>query len=222
MERKYKAVIFDMDGTILNTLDDLTSAVNVTMDRFGYPRRTTEQVRRAVGNGVRKLIERVLPGGEHDPHFSEAYEFYVEYYTAHALIKTAPYDGIPELFRELRRNGIRCAVVSNKMHEAVVELTRIFFPDADYSCGEREDEGIRKKPWPDMVFDCLKALGVSNAEAVYVGDSDVDIETAENAGLECISVLWGFRDRDELLRKGAATMVSSPEELKAVLLGADK
>ncbi|MBQ7599976.1 MAG: HAD family hydrolase [Clostridia bacterium] len=217
--KKYKAVIFDMDGTILDTLGDLTSAVNVMLTHFGYPECMPDKVRQSTGNGVIKLMDGVIPGGEDNPRFREMTEYYVEYYSAHALDRTAPYEGISPLFYELKKNGIKCAVVSNKMHRAVVELTKIFFPDADYSCGEREEDGIRRKPFPDMVFDCLRAVGVSPEDAVYVGDSEVDVATAKNSGLDCISVLWGFRDENELRECGARTFAKTTKELSDLLIG---
>jgi phosphoglycolate phosphatase len=178
------------------------------------PEHSIDDVRRFVGNGVRKLMERAIPNGEDNPDFEAAFATFREHYMLHSLDTTQPYPGIPEVLAELRAKGCRLAVVSNKMMPATVELCRHFFPDTiEVAIGEHEAEGIRKKPAPDTVFAALRELGVEKYSAVYVGDSDVDIATARNAGLPCISVLWGFRDREFLLDHGATTFISKPKEL---------
>ena len=210
----YQTYIFDLDGTLLDTLGDLAAAVNYALRTHGMPEHSIDDVRRFVGNGVRKLMERAIPDGEANPDFEAAFATFREYYMHHSLDTTKPYEGIPEALNVLKSKGCRLAVVSNKMMAATQELCRYFFPDTiEVAIGENEAAGIRKKPAPDTVIAALKALGVGQEGAVYVGDSDVDIETARNSGLPCISVLWGFRDREFLLHHGATTFISSPSEL---------
>lgn len=211
----YKTYIFDLDGTLLDTLGDLAASVNFAMRTHGMPEHSIDDVRRFVGNGVRKLMERAIPQGTENPLFEEAFATFRQYYMEHSLDTTKPYDGILEMLAELKRRGCRLAVVSNKMMAATQELCRHFFPDTiEVAIGEHEAEGIRKKPAPDTVFAALRQLGVGKEGAVYVGDSDVDIQTARNSGLPCISVLWGFRDRDFLLQHGAETFASTPQDIK--------
>ena len=210
----YSTYIFDLDGTLLDTLGDLAAAVNYALRTHGMPEHSIDDVRRFVGNGVRKLMERAIPDGETNPDFEAAFATFREYYMRHSLDTTKPYEGIPEALKALKSKGCRLAVVSNKMMAATQELCRHFFPDTiEVAIGENEAAGIRKKPAPDTVIAALKALGVEQEGAVYVGDSDVDIETARNSGLPCISVLWGFRDREFLLHHGATTFISAPSEL---------
>ena len=212
--RHYHTYIFDLDGTLLDTLDDLTSAVNHALRTYGMPEHSRDDVRRFVGNGVRLLMTRAIPGGEQNPLFEAAFGTFRQYYLNHSLDQTRPYDGIPELLATLRQQGCRLAVVSNKFDAATKELCRHFFADTiEVAVGEHEAEGIRKKPAPDTVNEALSQLGTDRSSTVYVGDSDVDLETARNAGLPCISVLWGFRDKDFLLANGATTFVTSPQEL---------
>lgn len=211
---KYNTYIFDLDGTLLNTLTDLAASCNYALRKHGMPEHSIDDVRRFVGNGVRLLMERAVPGGADNPDFEAAFASFREHYMLHSLDTTRPYNGITEVLEELKRRGCRLAVVSNKMMAATVELCRHFFPELiEVAIGEHEAEGIRKKPAPDTVFAALRRLGVESAGAVYVGDSDVDVQTAANAGLPCISVLWGFRDRDFLIQNGAKTFISAPSEL---------
>ena len=177
------------------------------------PEHSLDDIRRFVGNGVRLLMERAVPDGAGNPQFEAAFDTFRQYYMEHSLDTTRPYDGIPELLRALKQRGCRLAVVSNKMMAATQELCAHFFPEIEVAIGEHEAEGIRKKPAPDTVCEALRQLGCDKQGAVYVGDSDVDILTARNSGLPCISVLWGFRDRDFLTTHGAATFVSHPSEL---------
>ena len=210
----YKTYIFDLDGTLLDTLSDLAAAVNYALRTHGMPEHSIDDVRRFVGNGVRKLMERAIPDGAANPQFDETFATFRQYYMAHSLDTTRPYEGIPEALAALKARGCRLAVVSNKMMAATQELCQHLFPDTiEVAIGENEAEGIRKKPAPDTVFAALKALGVGKEGTVYVGDSDVDIETARNSGLPCISVLWGFRDRDFLIQHGAKTFISDPGNL---------
>lgn len=210
----YSVYIFDLDGTLLDTLGDLAAAVNYALLKHGMPERSIDEVRRFVGNGVRKLMQRAVPEGEENPQFEETFATFRQYYLDHSLDTTHPYDGVPELLKELRSRGCRTAVVSNKFDAATKELCRHFFADTiEVAIGEHEAEGIRKKPAPDTVEEALRQLGEEKEKAVYVGDSDVDILTARNSGLPCISVLWGFRDRNFLQAHGATTFVSSPLQL---------
>lgn len=210
----YSTYIFDLDGTLLDTLGDLASSVNYALRMHNMPEHSLEDIRRFVGNGVRKLMERAVPQGAQNPCFDEAFATFRQYYMQHSLDTTRPYEGIPETLEALKARGCHLAVVSNKMMAATQALCSHFFPDTiEVAIGEHEAEGIRKKPAPDTVVAALKALGVGKEQAVYVGDSDVDIETARNSGMPCISVLWGFRDRDFLKQNGAETFISAPSEL---------
>ena len=210
----YQTYVFDLDGTLLDTLGDLAASVNYAMRTHGMPEHSVDEVRQFVGNGVRRLMERAVPGGAAHPAFEAAFATFRRHYMEHSLDTTRPYEGIPEMLQELKRRGRHTAVVSNKFDAATKELCRHFFPDTiDVAVGEHEAEGIRKKPAPDTVLQALSQLGVGQEGAVYVGDSDVDIQTARNSGLPCISVLWGFRDREFLLAHGAETFVSQPSEL---------
>ena len=210
----YSTYIFDLDGTLLDTLTDLAASCNYALRTHGMPEHSIDDVRRFVGNGVRKLMERAIPDGEANPDFEATFATFREYYMHHSLDTTKPYPGIMDTLVELKARGCRLAVVSNKMMAATVELCKHFFPDTiEVAIGENEAEGIKKKPAPDTVLAALKQLGVSGEDVVYVGDSDVDLATARNSGLPCISVLWGFRDRDFLLDHGATTFITSPKEL---------
>ena len=210
----YEIYIFDLDGTLLDTLQDLASSVNYALRQHHMPEHSIDDVRRFVGNGVRRLMERAIPEGAANPAFEAAFATFRKYYMEHSLDTTRPYDGIPELIHELKKRGCRMAVVSNKMMAATQELVHHFFPEIEVAIGEDEAAGIRKKPAPDTVFVALKQLG--EGSAVYVGDSDVDLATARNSGLPCISVLWGFRDRDFLLAHGATTFVEQPLDILGI------
>lgn len=214
--KDYQTYIFDLDGTLLNTLDDLAASTNAALQHFGQPVRTTDEVRRFVGNGVRLLMERAIPDGAANPLFEDIFAYFRQHYMEHSLDTTRPYDGIPELLQELRRRGKRTAIVSNKLHAATEALARHFFPDTiEVAIGENEAAGIRKKPSPDTVMEALRRLGSNREEAVYIGDSDVDVQTACNCKMPCISVLWGFRDKQFLIDHGATTLVSRPSEILA-------
>lgn len=211
--KKYSVYVFDLDGTLLDTLGDLAASVNYALRTHGMPEHSIDDVRCFVGNGVRKLMERAVPDGPDNPQFEAVFSIFRAYYMEHAQDTTRPYEGIPETLAALKAQGCRLAVVSNKMRKATEELCRHFFPDTiEVAIGEDEAAGIRKKPAPDTVFEALRILG-DKGDAVYVGDSDVDIHTAHNAGIPCISVLWGFRDKDFLLQHGAKTFISAPSEL---------
>ena len=209
-----KAFVFDLDGTLLDTLGDLAASVNHALAAHGMPLRGIDEVRRFVGNGIRLLMERAVPDETPPALFEDVFAAFRRHYTAHSLDTTRPYDGIPEMLACLRRRGYRTAVVSNKFYAATQQLCRHFFADTiEVAIGEHEAEGIRKKPAPDTVNEALRQLGVGREAAVYVGDSDVDIATAAASGMPCISVLWGFRDRQFLEQHGATTFISHPSEL---------
>ena len=212
----YKVYIFDLDGTLLDTLQDLADSVNYALRQHHMPEHSVDDIRRFVGNGVRLLMERAVPDGARNPQFEAAFATFRQYYLQHSLDTTRPYEGIAETLRALKNSGCRLAVVSNKMMAATQELVSHFFPEVEVAIGEHEAAGIRKKPAPDTVYEALRQLGLDpegDVHAVYVGDSDVDLQTARNSGLPCISVLWGFRDRPFLLEHGATTFVSTPAEL---------
>ena len=210
--RDFKTYIFDLDGTLLSTLNDLASSTNYALRWAGMPERTIEEVRMFVGNGVKLLMERAIPEGVNNPKFEETYAKFREHYMEHNLDTTRPYDGVPELLHELKRRGKHLAIVSNKFYAATQDLAKHFFPDTiEVAIGEREN--IRKKPAPDTVLEALRQLNVSKEDAVYIGDSDVDIMTAKNCGLPCISVLWGFRDKDSLIEHGGSLFVDKPIEI---------
>jgi HAD hydrolase, family IA, variant 3 len=210
--RDFKTYIFDLDGTLLSTLNDLASSTNYALRWAGMPERTIEEVRMFVGNGVKLLMERAIPEGVDNPKFEETYAKFREHYMEHNLDTTRPYDGVPELLHELKRRGKHLAIVSNKFYAATQDLAKHFFPDTiEVAIGEREN--IRKKPAPDTVLEALRQLNVSKEDAVYIGDSDVDIMTAKNCDLPCISVLWGFRDKDFLIEHGGSLFVDKPIEI---------
>lgn len=210
----YSTYIFDLDGTLLDTLGDLAASVNYAMSTHHLPEHSVDEVRMMVGNGVRKLMERAIPDGAANPCFDETFATFRHHYMEHQLDTTRPYDGIIETLQELKRRGCRTAVVSNKFDAATKSLCNHFFSGLiDVAIGENEAAGIHKKPAPDTVFEAIRLLGVSREEAVYVGDSDVDIATAQASGIPCISVLWGFRNREFLIAHGATTLIGSPTEL---------
>jgi len=209
---KYKTYIFDLDGTLLSTLADLAASTNYALRTHHMPERSIDEVRRFVGNGVKLLMERAIPDGLNNPLFEETFATFRQHYMQHNLDTTQPYPGIMQLLEQLKAEGKNIAVVSNKFYAATRELCRHFFGDlVPVAIGERED--IRKKPAPDTVIEALRELGVDKEGAVYIGDSDVDIMTAKNSGMPCVSVLWGFRDKEFLLEHGATTLISQPEDM---------
>ncbi len=214
---KDHAVIFDLDGTLLNTLEDLTASVNAAMKSCGFPARTADEVRGFVGNGVMKLIERSVPDGMENPQFKKAYGAFRMHYAAHCQVKTEPYDGIIQLLGKLRISGVPVAVVSNKFDAAVKKLCDHYFAGLiPVAIGERD--GVNKKPAPDTVLTALKELKMPAETAIYVGDSEVDIETAHNAGTGLISVCWGFKDREFLREHGAEKIAENADELYRMLV----
>lgn len=208
----YKTYIFDLDGTLLDTLNDLHASCNYALRTHGMPERSLEEVKQFVGNGVKKLMERAIPNGLENPLFEETLQTFRQHYLLHNLDTTLPYPGIMEMLQQLKAQGKRIAVVSNKFYAATQDLCKHFFGDTiQVAIGERED--IKKKPAPDTVLEALRQLQVTRQDAVYVGDSEVDVETARNSGIPCISVLWGFRSKSFLLSHGATTFIETPNEL---------
>ncbi len=205
-------VIFDMDGTILNTLEDLLESTNAALAANGFPERSLAEVRRFVGNGIAKLIERAVPEGTPADVRGRVLADFKEHYAVHCADHTHPYAGVPELLADLRARGVLTAVVSNKADFAVQTLARDYFPGL-FDCVLGEKEGIAKKPAPDMVNAVLNKLGVAPAGARYVGDSEVDVETARNSGLSGVFVTWGFRSVETLRAAGAAVLAATPAEL---------
>ena len=211
-----KAIVFDLDGTLLDTLEDLVDATNWALRRNGLPERRLDEVRQFVGNGVHRLIERAVPEGAAADLLERTFADFKSYYVVHCQDKTRLYPGIAEMLQTLKAHGYRLAIVSNKLQAGVDELYDRYFRDTvEVAIGERV--GIQRKPAPDMVQAALDTLSVDASEAVYVGDSDVDLQTARNSGLPCISVLWGFRDRDFLMAHGATQLIERPEEVIAYL-----
>ncbi|MCM1145293.1 MAG: HAD-IIIA family hydrolase [Blautia sp.] len=212
-------VIFDLDGTLLDTLEDLADSVNAALEQFQLPARTIGEIRNFVGNGVARLIERVVPDGKENPFYEKILCAFKEHYGQHCKDKTKPYDGVMDMLDDLCEKGYKLAIVSNKFDTAVKELSGLYF-------GRRilasigESESVRKKPAPDTVYQALKELSADAGTVIYVGDSEVDIETAANAGIPCISVTWGFRSEECLLAAGAdkERMITAPSQLLPLLL----
>ncbi len=211
-----KAVIFDLDGTLLNTLTDLSASVNYTLERFGSPLRSEREVRSYLGNGIRALVEKSLPADKKDMT-DECLKVFKDYYDIHKDDNTAPYDGIVDMLRSVKAAGLKTAIVSNKYDAAVQYLKDVTFSGLiDFAVGE--GNGIAAKPAPDGVWLALKKLNAVKEESVYVGDSEVDLMTAENSGLKCVAVTWGFRDREELILRGAKNVIDAPDRLASLLI----
>ena len=218
--KRYSAVLFDLDGTLLDTLEDLTNAVNFALRESGYPERTLNEVRSFVGNGVGMLVRRALPAGAEcdEEACAEVLQAFKSRYAAHNGDLTVPYPGIMDMLEALARAGVKTAIVSNKNDPNVQALTGAFFGGRiDLAVGERE--GVRPKPCPDAPLQVLKQFGLRPEEALYVGDSDVDAETASNAGMPFAAVTWGFQSRERLVKAGAKTLVDTPQALLNVILG---
>ena len=214
--KNYDTVIFDLDGTLLNTLEDLADAVNFVMRSNRYPERTIEEVRCFVGNGIRRLMEQAVPEHVIGEEFERVFEEFKKYYTEHCQNKTCAYEGIMPLLNCLYEKGYAMAIVSNKNHAAVCELNDIYFKEyITVAIGQKD--GIRKKPAPDTVIQALKELGKDKEKAIYVGDSEVDFATAKNSGMDCALVTWGFRTVEELAEFSPTAFIDKPEELLGVL-----
>ena len=204
-------ILFDLDGTLLDTLQDLIDSTNATLAHFGYPLRKPEEVRQFVGNGARRLFELALPEGSSPAAVEEALAWFKEYYPAHSQIKTKPYEGVLEALAAIREE-FPVAVVSNKPDVAAKPLCKTYFGDI-YAQGE--SSACPRKPAPDMVYAAMKAIGVT--KCIYVGDSEVDVLTAKNAGVPCLSVLWGFRDKEILVEAGAEHFCQEPRDMLNLL-----
>ena len=213
---KYELAIFDMDGTILDTLEDLTDAMNYCLEKYKMPLKSLDQIRSYVGNGIHKLIERAVPKETISTTVEEIYALFSEYYREHCAIKTRPYDGICQVIAALKNQGIKTAVVSNKADFAVKSLCDDYFCGLfDYSVGDKP--GMRRKPYPDGVIQVMNYFNVALNKAVYIGDSDVDFHTAQNAGIDVIMVGWGFRDEDFLYSIGAKKVIHEPAEILHII-----
>jgi len=209
---KYKVAIFDLDGTILNTLEDLADTMNYCLRAYGMKERSLNEIKSFVGNGIRRLVERAVSNGTDAKTIEEIYAAFNQYYKDHCDVKTRPYEGIPEVLKKLKEEGVLTAVVSNKADYAVKKLCKEYFDGLfDYSVGEKE--GIRRKPYPDSVISAIEHFGANPDEAVFIGDSEVDYQTAHNAGIDVIMVSWGFRDEDYLKSIGAAKIIHEPYEI---------
>ena len=209
-------IIFDLDGTLLNTLEDLHACFNKAITEYGYPKRTLEEIKSFVGNGIKKAIERALPNNIDEFELNKIVNYFRNYYEQHMLELTKPYDGIIEMLEVLKSNNYKLAVVSNKYDAAVKALCKNYFGKyIDIAIGE--SEGVRKKPEIDGVMKAIKELNSSIDNSIYIGDSDVDIKTAKNVGIPCISVLWGFRDKDFLIKNGGKFFAEKPKDIIKII-----
>ncbi len=213
---KPDTIIFDLDGTILDTLEDLGDSVNFALLKNNLPRRTTEEIRSFVGNGIRLLIERAVPENTEPTIIDSCFDDFKAHYKGNSTNKTKPYEGIAEVLNELKKTNIKLALVSNKADFAVQEIVERYFPDTfQYATGEKE--GIRRKPYPDSVFTAMEYLGSDKNNTVYVGDSEVDVETARNCGIPCVAVTWGFRDKDVLEKLEPQYIIDKAEQIIDIL-----
>lgn len=209
-----KGAIFDLDGTLLYTLEDLKESVNFALAKYDYSPRTLEEVKSFVGNGVRLLMERAVPEGAENSEFEAILKCFKKHYAKNMYNQTKPFDGILEMLETLHKRGYKIGVVSNKFDKAVKELCRKYFGErVEVAIGEDEQHGVRKKPAPDSVFKAMELLGCEKSLTYYIGDSEVDLETAHNSGLQCISVTWGYKDEDFLKKQGARIIVHKPLEI---------
>lgn len=211
-----KAIIFDLDGTLLNTLDDLCASVNHALSKFQLPVRSRKEVRSYLGNGIRRLVEQSMPEGSDARLTEKVFSEFREHYILHSMDTTRPYEGIIQMLQLCKMSGLKSAIVSNKLNPAVQDLHNCFFHDCiDVAIGESPD--LKRKPAPDMVMKAINSLGCQLDEVIYVGDSEVDIATARNTGLPCIAVSWGFRDKDFLKEQGAKIIIDKPDQLLNVI-----
>ena len=210
----YKLIIFDLDGTLLDTIEDLANATNHALKQFNFPTHEVEAYRFFVGNGVNKLIERALPEAHKNPDaISMVKHEFLKYYFFHSEDCTKPYPGIPELLAKLQLNGYKLGVASNKMHDATSELVKRFFPEINFALVLGQRDGAPVKPSPDILNEIVTTAGVEKSETIFVGDTGVDVATALNADIEFIGVLWGFRPKAELEAAGGKNFVSKPDEI---------
>jgi len=214
----YTTVIFDLDGTLLDTLSDLHASVNFALRELSFPERTREEIRRFIGNGVVKLIERSVPTGTDKETEKKCFDAFRQHYLNHMSENTAPYEGVTQLLSELREKGVHTAVVSNKLHSAVEGLCEDYFPGL-IDCALGVSDESERKPAPTNVFKAIDLLKAEKAYTIYIGDSEVDVQTAKNAGLSCIGVTWGFRDREELVKAGAEFIADTADAVRKLILG---
>lgn len=213
---RFDTAIFDLDGTILDTLSDLSDSVNYALKKNGLPARTEDEVRSFVGNGIRLLIERAVPENTHQSVVDNCFNDFKSHYKTNSTNKTKPYDGISEVLNELKKQGIKIALVSNKADFAVQELMVRYFPGVfDFATGERD--GVRRKPYPDSVFAAMEYLNADKNKTVYIGDSEVDVETARNCQIPCIAVSWGFRDREVLTKLNPEYIIDETNQITEIL-----
>ncbi len=213
---KYEAVLLDMDGTVLDTVEDIKDSLNAALVKFGLPEVSREKTISNLGNASRCLVFHSVPEGTPEELSEKVLEFYLPYYDAHSHIKTSPYEGITNMLDKLNNQGVKLAIISNKPDSTVKELAAEFFPDK-LQCAVGQSESIRRKPEPDMVLKAVLDLGLSLDKCVYVGDSEVDVLTARNAGMDCISVSWGFRTKQQLVEAGAAVIADTVQQLYAII-----
>ncbi|WP_315065829.1 HAD family hydrolase [uncultured Clostridium sp.] len=213
---KYDTVIFDLDGTLLNTIEDLTDSVNFALGLYGFPHKSLEEIRSFVGNGATRLIELSIPDGTSNPMYKKCFIDFRNHYSINMRNKTDAYEGIMELLRQLLEKKYKMAIVSNKFDTAVKELNKIYF-EKYIKAAIGESEKVSKKPAPDTVFKALEELGSVTDKSVYVGDSEVDVKTAKNAGVICVGVTWGFRNRKVLEQNGADYIIDTPQELLKII-----
>ena len=214
----FKVAIFDLDGTLLNTLEDLANACNHALNKFSFPTHNVEEYKKFIGNGIYKLVERAVPNNKKDKEtVDKVLKTFSDYYNEHMIDMTKPYDGIVELLDELRAKGIKLAVVSNKKHEFTIEIVKKYFGDRfDIVFGHREN--YKEKPDPASVLEVIAKLNILKSECIYIGDSNVDILTAKNAGVKSVGVSWGFRDTEELANEGANYLADNNIELLNIIL----
>lgn len=215
---KYTTIIFDLDGTLMNTLDDLTISTNHALSQMGFTTRTIDEVRQFLGNGVRTLIEMALPEKTTEDTIERTISCFLQHYTSHCKDHSRPYDGILELLSSLKKMGVKMAIVSNKPEVEVKKLNAEHFAEfIDVALGENEKSGIPRKPSPAMVYEAINQLSAEPGKSLYVGDSDVDILTARNAGIDCLSVTWGFKTAEFLSQFGATKMIDIPSQMLDVI-----
>jgi phosphoglycolate phosphatase len=209
-------ILFDLDGTLLNTLEDIADGVNYALRKLNFPERSLDEIKYFIGNGVVKLIDRAVPSGTTEEDKAACLALNKEYYSAHVNLRTQPYEGIMPLLKALKEKGYKVAVISNKYDSAVKDLCKLYFSDyITVAVGNRA--GVPTKPAPDCVYTALEELGCTLEQAVFVGDSDVDVHTGHNAGLKCIGVSWGFRGREFLEKEGADIVIDHPKEFLSAL-----
>lgn len=209
-------IIFDLDGTLLYTLEDLTDSVNYALSNLGYPKRSIDEIRTFVGNGIMLLIERALPAGKNNPDYDKCLNIFIEHYSTNMFSKTKPYDGIISMLSTLKQENYKIGVVSNKHDSAVNELVKTYFKGlVDIAIGQQYN--LKPKPAPDGIIMVINKLKVSKEECIIIGDSEVDIETANNIGIPCLSVTWGYKTIDFLYEHGATTFVYTPEDILEII-----